>query len=180
MKIVILSLCTVIISSVTYLYHGFSHYPAICLIPENYCGDVYIIYDQPSGRNAEFDGNNRIYRIPDNGILFTKFKMENYTADQQYYYDTPEGKRKKLIQISTGDFNEPWSYHKNQMEPSRNKIAIIDGGIIWSTMSPGCSYEYQHSFVGTYNQFTSYKGFSFSYLDSLQKSLSLNTKEITR
>jgi hypothetical protein len=171
MKLIILSLCTVMVSSVTFLYHSFSHHPAKCLIPDNYQGDIYIIYNQSHGAPEEFDGNSRIYRIPANGILFTKFKMENYTADQQYSYVSVDGKKKKLVQISTGDFNEPWSYIKNPKEPSRNSIAIIDGGIIWSTMSSGSSYEYQHSFVGTYNQFTTYQGCRFSYIDSLQKAL---------
>ncbi len=169
MKGIILALATFIVSSSIYLYHSFFHSPAECLIPAGYVGDVYIIYDQPNGEEQEYDGASRVYRIPSTGILFTKFSKETETDDQQYYYLTSKGERKNIMQVSTGDFNEPWSYVKNPNEPSRNDIAIIDGGVIWSIISANNNYEYQQAFVGSYNQFTSHKGFKLSYIDSLQK-----------
>src|ERR1700683_2336232 len=149
MKLLILALFTFIASSVTYLYHNFCQSPAECLIPKGYCGDIYIIYDQPGGSAEEYDGNSRVYRIPPKGVLFTKFAMEDYIRDQQYYYVGPDGERKKIIQVSTGDFNESWSFLKNPREPSRNGIAVIDGGVIWSMISSTSNYNYQHAFVGT-------------------------------
>jgi hypothetical protein len=169
MKLIILALSTFIASSGIYLYHSFFHSPAECLIPAGCVGDVYIIYDQPNGAEQEYDGASRVYRIPSNGILFTKFSAETETENQQYFYVTPKGERKKIMQVSTGDFNEPWSYIKNPKEPSRNNIVIIDGGVIWSIISANNNYEYQQAFVGSYNQFTSHKGFKLSYIDSLQK-----------
>jgi len=178
MKLIILALSTCIASSVIYLYHHFLHSPAHCLISAGYRGDIYIIYDQPNGADEEYDGNSRVYRIPAHGVLFTKFSMETNTADQQYYYITSEGKRKKITEVSTGDFNESWSYIKNPKEPSRNDVVIIDGGVIWSIISANNNYEYQHAFIGTYNQFTSYKGLSLSFVDSLQKNYKLQHGEI--
>jgi hypothetical protein len=169
MKLIILALCTFIAFSVTYLRNNFLHSSAKCLIPKGYSGNIYIIYDQPNGSDEEYDDKSRVYRIPANGVLFTKFTMETNTDDQQYYYVTSEGESKKIIQVSTGDFNESWAYIKNPKEPSRDDIVIIDGGVIWSMISANNNYEYQHAFIGTYKQFTLHKEFSLSYIDSLQK-----------
>jgi len=90
MKLIILALSTFVASSSIYLYHNFLHSPAQCLIPAGYIGDIYIIYDQPNGSDQEYDGTSRVYRIPANGILLTKFSTETDTDDQQYYYVTVE------------------------------------------------------------------------------------------
>ena len=171
MKLIILALCTLLISAGTFLYHNFTRSPAIFLIPENYQGDFYVVYDQVHGADQEFDGMSRVYRIPKTGVLFTRFKPESGTSEQQYFYTSADGYRQELPEGSSGDFNGPWTYKNNSKPISHNKSMIFDGGVIWSTISANCSYDYQHAFVGTYDQFTMNKGFKLSYLDSLQKSL---------
>ena len=48
----------------------------IFLIPNSYRGKVVILYDQKNGAEKEFEGNYRVYKIPTNGILKTKFKVK--------------------------------------------------------------------------------------------------------
>ncbi|GEM_PF-4478676 len=175
MKLIILALCSVIIGATTFVYRHFSHSPSICLLPEGYTGEVYIVFDQPNGAEEEYDGNSRVYRIPTTGVLFTRFSPENYTHEQQYYFASSSGNKQRIISISSGDFNEPWSYIRNAHEPSRNSVAIIDGGGVWSVMSANNNYEYQHAFVGTYNQFITCKGLSMADIDRIKKNFSLQT-----
>jgi hypothetical protein len=171
MKLIILALSTFLISAGTFLYRNLTHSPAIFLIPENFHGDLYVVYDQDHGTGQEFDGMSRLYRIPKTGILFTKFKPEPCTTDQEYFYVTARGNRKKLKEQTSGDFNGPWTEKNNPNWISQNSNMIFDGGVIWSTISAKSTYDYQHAFVGTYDQFTTNKGFKLSYLDSLQKNL---------
>jgi hypothetical protein len=176
MKGIILALFTLLASSGLYLYHHLIEGPVQCLIPQNYHGEIIIIYDQPHGAPEVYNGNSRVYRIPSNGILFTQFSAETNTGDQQYFYVSPGGLKKKIVPVSTAEFNEPWSYIKNPKEPSRTETMIIDGGSIWTSISAHHKYDYQHAFVGSYRQFGSYRGYVFSYIDSLVENLNASNK----
>jgi hypothetical protein len=170
MKLIILALFTFVGSAGIYLYHHLLEGPIHCLIPQDYHGDIIIIYDQPQGAAEEYNGNSRVYRIPSNGILFTRFSAEINTGNQEYFYITTGGAQKKIMPVSTEEFNEPWSYIKNPKEPSRTQTRIIDGGAIWTSISAHHKYDYQHAFVGSYKQFTSYHGYRLSHIDSLVES----------
>jgi len=46
-------------------------------LPQKLIGMFYIVYNQEKGEKQEYDiDSNRIYKIPDSGILFTKFKAD--------------------------------------------------------------------------------------------------------
>lgn len=62
----------------------------IYYIPEKYIGGFYIVFRQKNGVQAEFEGDARIYRIPESGILLSQFgtnagivKNKSY---RQYFY----------------------------------------------------------------------------------------------
>ena len=46
---------------------------SIIVVPENYTGYVLIIYGQEKGEDKEYQDKSRIYRIPENGVLLSKF-----------------------------------------------------------------------------------------------------------
>ncbi|WP_461533110.1 DUF6843 domain-containing protein [Sinomicrobium sp.] len=46
---------------------------AIFVVPENYTGYILVIYDQENGSDIEYWNKSRVYRIPSNGILLSKF-----------------------------------------------------------------------------------------------------------
>lgn len=61
----------------------------IFLIPNGYRGKVVILYDQKNGEEEEFEGNYRVYKIPTNGILKTKFKVKGDSwniGDAKFYF----------------------------------------------------------------------------------------------
>jgi hypothetical protein len=65
------------------------------LIPKNFSGSIYVIYNQNDGQPKEYEGKRRVYRIPDNGILFTQFNDEYGIIDQEYYFVDKAGNRTK-------------------------------------------------------------------------------------
>jgi len=70
--------------------------PETFLIPEGYHGQVMIVYNQKKGKPKKYEGSRRVYEIPENGILFTAFPNEEGIIDQEYYFITDSGKRKKI------------------------------------------------------------------------------------
>ena len=71
----------------------------IYLIPNNYLGKVEILYDIANGQDKESEGLWRIYRIPENGKLKTKYKLKGssiYLYNCKHYYVDRNGNRKLL------------------------------------------------------------------------------------
>jgi hypothetical protein len=75
--------------------------PETYLIPDGYQGKITIVFEQDKGRDEEYEGNRRLYRIDTNGILITKFKYESGGLNQQYYYIKSNGSRQRINIDST-------------------------------------------------------------------------------
>ena len=56
----------------------------IRLMPEGYQGPVLIIFNQKYGTPKEYEGDKRLYRIPENGILITQYGP-NYGMQKQQF-----------------------------------------------------------------------------------------------
>ena len=71
----------------------------IFLIPKNFIGEVTIYYDQSTGQDPEYEGKWRVYKIPKNGYLETRFKLKggviNLSGSRYYYLDS-NGTRMEL------------------------------------------------------------------------------------
>lgn len=72
----------------------------IFLIPENYKGKITIQYNQKNEIEKEFEGLWwRIYKVPKDGILNTKFKIKGNSisfSGSKYYYVDENGNRKEI------------------------------------------------------------------------------------
>ena len=141
--------------------------PETFLIPENYRGCVRIRFNSKCGEEIQYENKRRIYKIPKDGILLTKFKDEQGFIDYEFYLVDKNGKRLKIEQLDVRDFNEEWTTEKNPKEPSRNKLAIFHAG---RTYSDGISEFY----VSTYKDLDSRFGFKYT-----QKFDSIMTKKIS-
>ncbi len=140
------------------------------LIPEGYKGTVLVIFNQPNGEKPEYEDGRRIYRIPQSGVLFTQLKDEQGIINQEYFYISPNGQRRKLGVLDTRDFNEEWTTEKNPHEPPRDSLAVFNPGTM-GTMG-GSDDKNNKVFlqlsVGTYNDMKNLYDFSKDYIDSLQ------------
>lgn len=70
--------------------------PVTYLLPKGYTGPVYVVYGVKSGREPEYKGDRRIYRIPDDGILLTQMPVnEGWVSkgDIKFFYVSANGER---------------------------------------------------------------------------------------
>jgi len=75
----------------------------VFLIPEKFKGRVTIQYNQKNGAEKEFEGFWwRIYKVPKNGILNTKFEIKgnciSYSSSKYFFVDK-NGNRKEIKQF---------------------------------------------------------------------------------
>lgn len=71
----------------------------LTLIPEGYTGTIKIWFNQKNGIEEKYEGEKRVYEIPENGILKTKFSPQFGYHFSEYYYVTKSGKRIEIIPI---------------------------------------------------------------------------------
>ncbi len=73
----------------------------IYLIPDNFIGTIDIYFDADDGAEKEYKDSVRIFRIPENGILKTKFSYckGTYLKDGRKYYYVNNNHRTELPMI---------------------------------------------------------------------------------
>jgi hypothetical protein len=124
--------------------------PEIYLIPESYVGDIYIIYNVKTGSNPEYEGDARLFRVPDTGVIHTSLPLN-------------KGRRGpgliQFLQVSVnGDRTVFADFHAGAIEDSSKnrsdkKTYIMGGGFGEYAFSlelkeRGCGYNYQSFYVG--------------------------------
>ena len=63
------------------------------LIPNRFTGTIVVAFDQLNSTELEYRNGVRIFRIPANGILRTKFKANyGFHKPDVYFYVNPKGK----------------------------------------------------------------------------------------
>jgi hypothetical protein len=69
----------------------------IHLIPDGYVGPVVIAFDRDDGEPQEYENKTRIYGIPSNGVLKTKFPKNDGTDHVwKFYYMKADGTKREL------------------------------------------------------------------------------------
>lgn len=66
------------------------------LIPEGYTGPVVIFFNQKNGESKEYEDGKRIYKIPRNGVLKTKFEPNYGIQNHQFFYVNEKGDRTEI------------------------------------------------------------------------------------
>lgn len=89
----------------------------IILIPEGYVGPVLVIYNQDNGAEKEYEDGKRVYRIPENGVLETQFSPNYGVQNNEYYYVSSNGNKKKLDFVRPADARE--------YEPRLSEVVIF-------------------------------------------------------
>ena len=154
--------------------------PETFLLPQNFKGYFYIVYNQTNGQDKMFEQNRRLYSIPTTGILFTKFKadwgsikFENGIINQQFYFVDNIRMRVKIKVLDTGDFNNQATTYPKKELYSRDSIAafFISAGTISNGETTLTTDQY---YIGTYNNLAKTKSYTFDYIDSLRVRMTKN------
>jgi hypothetical protein len=154
--------------------------PETFLISYSFRGKVHILFNEACGQVGKYENGRRVYDIPDNGILLTKFKDEHGFINQQYYFVDNLGKRTAIPKMDIRDFNEEWTIEKNLNEPSRDSLGVFH----WGTTGNGehldeGKYYYQEFYVSTYRQLTETFGFQYDkQFDSTEYKLLKDCRKI--
>ena len=128
------------------------------------------MFNSKCGEEIQYENKRRLYKIPKDGILLTKFNDEQGYINFEFYLVDENGKRKKIQELDVRDFNEEWTTEKNPKEPSRDKLAIFHAG---RTYSDGSSEFY----VSTYKDLDSLFGFKYEQkFDSIMRKKISNCK----
>jgi hypothetical protein len=69
------------------------------LIPEGYTGTIAVLFDQENGAPKESKEDTRLYRIPNNGVLYTQFSRVTGNLNQKFYYVNSSGDKEELSSL---------------------------------------------------------------------------------
>jgi hypothetical protein len=60
--------------------------PELYLVPENFKGEIIVLFDQPDGESMKYLDGKRIYNIPQSGVLFTQFPWNPGSKNRKFCY----------------------------------------------------------------------------------------------
>jgi hypothetical protein len=86
---------------------------------------VYIVFDQIDGEEEEYENLRRIYKIPESGVLFTKFSNKGGILIQDFYFVNKDGSRQKIGTLDVRDFKEN-NGSNNSIEFLSDSLAIFN------------------------------------------------------
>lgn len=95
------------------------------IIPKDFKGVVYVITDKDYGENREYDFFTRVFKIPNSGILFTKFKQKSGFNNRNFYQVDSSGNLRKLGVLDYRSYIEKWDVNPPKTEPSRDSFAVF-------------------------------------------------------
>lgn len=93
------------------------------LIPQDFRGKGVIYFEESCGTDVEYENGRRIYRIPDDGILITKFTSESGWIDDEFYSIDSQGDKTLVPKLDTRDFNFNGRLTLAENEPPRDRLA---------------------------------------------------------
>ena len=106
--------------------------PELFLIPSNYEGVVIVLFNQLNGEQEKYLDNRRLFDIPQNGVLATRFtKTKHGELNQRFYYKDNNGnKNTELIPYAFGKADEQKNYIMNGVYGEfASKLDSIDTSI---------------------------------------------------
>jgi len=163
--------------------------PETFLIPANYVGEVNILFNQNGrpvkhrneaghdtiyvprvGMPIKYEDGRRLYEIPSDGILLTRFKENDGFIDRQYYSVDSNGKRTPLEVFKFEHFARDSAGYEVS---DKYKIGIFGDGT--SGSYGNMNIFYQDFTVCNYNQLDSFsrKDYRRNFDDKLEKATGL-------
>lgn len=105
--------------------------PEIYLIPDDYEGEVIVVFDQSVGEPEKYLDKKRVYEIPDDGILYTQFKWNAGLHNREFHF---RGNMKNDID----EVKKRYVYEAGK--PDSEIVSIIDKGPFYYKKADGEGY----------------------------------------
>lgn len=107
------------------------------LLPEDFSGPVIIIFNQADGQGQRYEGDKRVYEIPESGILRTQFPPNSGSHSQQILRKQANGSREVLPLI----LNLP-----ENRDSERTAVFSLESGKVYKSSSAASSGEDEIAF----------------------------------
>lgn len=144
--------------------------PETFLLPDKFKGVVYVIYDEQIGEPKEYEGLRRVYRIPNTGVLFTKFPQTQGIHNRKFYYVNQKSDRNELGIFDYREYNEKYTINPRPTEPPRDSLAVFTPEVSVDIMLKTKNY-YTTFTVGRYQDIKSWNYLYPQYIDSLRQAV---------
>ncbi|MFK3858104.1 DUF6843 domain-containing protein [Pseudoalteromonas rhizosphaerae] len=137
--------------------------PVIYLIPENYVGSLYIIFNAPNGHPPKYEDGSRVYEIPPSGILVTQMDAnEGWIENSQIQYFEVSNTNERT------PISEDSSLKDKDTTDGEETRTVYVGGLGESGPIYGCTVINQNFTVGTDAEQTDRKNL-FSIYDAIKR-----------
>ena len=127
----------------------------IFLIPKHLRGEIVVFYEEACGQPPLYEDKNRIYQIPESGVLITGFKKNNGHLSRKFYFVDESGNRTEILQLHWQDFDtekQNWhSFYSN----SADALTKDTVGAFWGygSQTYGLSQNSFSYVISTYRDF---------------------------
>jgi hypothetical protein len=91
--LIILGILLITIGGYLFWHYSSNAEDEIHLLPRDFKGIVIIRFNSPNGKDKRYEDGVRVYKIPANGILDTKFKENEGLSNLPKYYYLDGNKR---------------------------------------------------------------------------------------
>ncbi|HEY9041387.1 MAG TPA: hypothetical protein VIN66_04340 [Rheinheimera sp.] len=119
------------------------------ILPANYTGAFYVIFDQAQGEPLQFEQGSRQYHIPDNGVLLTQASISEgiIASDKLRFFrqDSPQ----QLTEITAR-----WQTSIDAGQAYQDNTVYIFGGGpgVYSSSELSCDFHFRGFHIGTKSQ----------------------------
>jgi Family of unknown function (DUF6843) len=125
----------------------YSGEPESYILPEDYVGAFYIIFNVPGGRPREELHDGRVYDIPRSGVLMIEMNLNSgwvETGKIKYFYRLKNGELREITERWTGSLAD------TPESRADTRVMIFGGGIgTFQKSSSSCYIEHMAFHVGT-------------------------------
>ncbi|MFL1407237.1 DUF6843 domain-containing protein [Marinobacter sp. M1N3S26] len=123
--------------------------PETYVIPEGFVGQFYLVFNISGGQEQEYEGDSRLYRIPDSGFLLMQSDPNGGWIESdriRFFYVSEDGERTEIDGRWSG------TIHDTPDNRSDNELRILGGGSGEFQILDTCHLRYQTYYVGSVSQ----------------------------
>ncbi|MDQ3634749.1 MAG: DUF6843 domain-containing protein [Aridibacter sp.] len=102
--------------------------PETFLIPQNYRGEIQIIFDEQCGQELKYIDGRRIYEFSNDGLIITKASQTFGVVDREFYLINEYGNRTELPELHWSNFDkekEDWHWIFSSNELSKDMVGVF-------------------------------------------------------
>jgi hypothetical protein len=106
--------------------------PEMHLLPKGFQGYVIIVFNDPNGQDEKYEDDFRVYEIPSNGVLRTKFsRQDGWIANGKlkFYYSDSNSRQEIIEVINDKNVSDSTTIHVMNEEFSKSTVRYIVSSI---------------------------------------------------